>query len=386
MTKKTVGILTFQYANNYGALLQAYALVSFLEKSGHNPYIINYKVEPTTVYSYLTHPISLVRKVFEKKAFSAKYLFNKNSEQHGRIRETEYTPLFDEFRRSHLPITKESYNYARLVQDHPRADAYIVGSDQVWAADFIFNSPAFLLKFAPGNIRKISYAPSFGKAKLENYLRPIFRREISKFHAVSVREKSGVSLIKCLTGITPSHVIDPTLLLTDYSEIIDYSLVPEHPYLLSYRLAQSTALTQWLNSVITEIATHLKLPVYTVSTSACEHFPLVGEELTPTPGQLLGLIEKSSFFATNSFHGSVFAIIFRVAFMSFARDSAPDKQNLRMMELLSSLQLSELYCSDSVKPEQVTEMLPLSIDFDKAHDELEQLRRNSANFLLSALS
>lgn len=78
-----------------------------------------------------------------------------------------------------------------------------------------------LKNFAPENARRISYAASFGKARLERYLQPVFCEQVSQFHAVSVREQSGVYLVNTLTGADAKHVVDPTLLLTDYTQIID---------------------------------------------------------------------------------------------------------------------------------------------------------------------
>lgn len=383
--EKKIGVLTLHRSNNYGAMLQAYALSKFLRELGYEPFIVNYHMESATVRAYLTQPLAFLAKIAGKNVFSWDFVKSKFSGLKGKSRESEFARIFEDFREQHLLIAPQIHDYESLRADPPEAYAFIVGSDQVWAADFVFSSPAFLLGFAGQGVKKISYAASFGKAYLERYLQPSFEAHIKNFDAISVRETSGVDLVRKLANLEATHVVDPTLLLTDYSEIIDYSLVPEGAYLFSYRLGQAESLTRWMNEALDAVAVNKSLPHYVVSTNAPPGAITSGEALQPTPGQLLGLIERASLFATNSFHGSVFALLLRTDFLTFARDSAPDKQNLRLTELLSNLGLSDRYCAPGLGQEEVLEKLVLPCEFDRAFDALAGRREESAAFLKQAL-
>jgi hypothetical protein len=382
---KKIGVLTLLRSNNYGAMLQAYALSKFLCELGYEPFIVNYHMESASVRTYLTQPLVFLAKVAGKSALSWNFIRSKVSDWKGKSSEGEFTRIFEKFREEHLRITKQVYNYESLKSDPPEAYAFVVGSDQVWAADFVFSSPVFLLGFVGKDVKKISYAASFGKAELERYLQPVFKIHITDFDAVSVREKSGVDLIRNLANFDATHVVDPTLLLTDYSEIIDYSLVPEGEYMFSYRLGQSEELTRWMNETLDAIGASESLPHYVVSTNSAKSTITSGEALQPTPGQLLGLIERANLFATNSFHGTVFALLLRTRFLTFARDSASDKQNLRLTELLSTLGMDDRYCAPVLGQSEVLEKSAAPCRFDKAFETLADRRDASAAFIEHAL-
>ncbi|MEL6933090.1 MAG: polysaccharide pyruvyl transferase family protein [Pseudomonadota bacterium] len=380
-----IAILTLQNSNNYGAMFQAYALSTYLRREGHDVFFINYYQDVPTTFDYLCKPFAFVGKVLGKGAFSFKFLRGKRIEARGKAVEQGFLEIFDRFRSQYLNIPAGAVHFADLSAACPEADSFIVGSDQVWAADFVFSSPAYLLAFAPPGARKISYAASFGKAKLERYLQHTFRKEIKTFQAVSVREKSGVAIVDELAGLGAVHVVDPTLLISDYSEILDYSLVPQGEYVFSYRLSQSADLTQWADDAVAAVARDMGLPLYSVSTNARGSADENVRHLQPTPGQLLGLIEKAHFFVTNSFHGTVFAINLRTRFLTLARDAAKDKQNLRLEELLDCADASNNFCAPFLSSDKVLFKLASPQDFDAMHERLRPRRLTSTEFLNNAL-
>lgn len=380
-----IAILTLQNSNNYGAMFQAYALSTFLERAGHEVFLINYHQDVPTPSDYVRKPLSFIGKVLGKRALSIKFLKGKRIESHGKMIERGFLEVFDQFRREYLNIPSKPVSFSELAENCPNADAFIVGSDQVWAADFVFSSPAYLLAFVPPSSRKISYAASFGKAKLERYLQSTFRDQVRTFHAVSVREKSGVAIVGALADLDAHHVVDPTLLISDYSEIIDYSLVPEGEYVFAYRLSQAADLTKWTDEAVAAVARNLRMPLYAVSTNAPEGEGDNARYLQPTPGQLLGLIEKARFFVTNSFHGTIFALNFRTRFLTFARDTAKDKQNLRLNELLDCVDAPQNFCGPFLDLSEVLAKVSATQDFDAIHARLQPRRLASIAFLRNAL-
>lgn len=380
-----IAILTLQNSNNYGAMLQAYALSTYLEQAGHDVFFINYDQDRPTPSAYLAKPFSFVGKILGKGALSFNFLRGKRIESRGKTVEREFLGIFEQFRNRYLNITPKQVHFSELAANCPKADAYIVGSDQVWAADFVFSSSAYLLGFAPANARKISYAASFGKDKLERYLQGTFRDQIKTFHAVSVRESSGADIVRDLAGIEAVHVSDPTLLISDYSEIVDYSLVPEGDYVFCYRLSQAEDLSHWTARAVGAVAENMGLPLYGVSTNAPESEGDDIRHLQPTPGQLLGLIQKARFLVTNSFHGTVFAINFRTRFLTLARDNAKDRQNLRLQELLDFAGAPQNFCEPFLALNEVLSRAAVAQDFDAMHARLQPRRLASMAFLKDAL-
>lgn len=377
-----IGIITFQRANNYGAMFQAYALSKYLEQQGHDVFILNYATDDqervsfsSKLYKFIVvHRCSF--KHFYKRIF-LQAIVNQ--------REKLFVDKFIAYRKQHLKLTSKSYTYEDLCTQHPMADVYITGSDQVWNTDFTSCSMGYLLAFLPDGIKRISYAASFGKKVLDSKYHQKFKDELIKFTAISVREKNGLDIVQDVASIDATLVVDPTFLLSDYSELIDYSLVPEKPYIFVYRLSQNRALTTWMSALIKKASNKENLPVYTVSTNGCYKDKEYGEQLIPTPGQFLGLLEKANFFVTNSFHGSVFSILFKTPFIVTARDQFPDQQNLRMVELLNNFRLSERYLPPFASFEQIDDILNNTFDFDEIHNRVRDYKKTSEDFLKFAL-
>lgn len=390
MSKKTIGILTLQNSNNYGAMYQAYALSKYLETKGHKVFILDYEMirDSVTVTAYLKHPIAFIQKLLYRKEQIISNLLNHKSSSTHLDRKKDFVAIFDDFRKKHLKITPKDYNYEKLLSNCPKADIFICGSDQVWAADFLFTSPAFLLGFVPKAAKRVSYAASFGKNKLESYLENIFTKYINQFDAVSVREKSGVNIVNHYSKNKATHVLDPTLLLNkeDYSEIIDYSLVPDKSYIFVYKLNQSKELSDWMDNSINRIARKNNLSVLAVSTNLVFPFDESWKNLHPTPGQLLGLIEKSELTITNSFHGTVFSIVLETKFLSMARDKYKDKQNVRMEELLSNLGLEKFYCEPFLDVQKVYDKLSCKYEYKDVFSKLKGFRKTSEYFLDKAIN
>jgi len=383
--KKKIGIVTLHMSNNYGAMYQVYALSKVLKNLGYEVFVLNYCMESTKLSAYLKRPVTFVRKILAKKVFSLGFLKSKTDEAQGKKRETLFGQHFANFRAKYLNITPTEYDYASLQASPPNAYAYITGSDQVWATDFEFMSPAFLLGFVPKGTKRIAYAPSFGKGELEPYLRSSFKTHIQKFDAISVREKSGVKIVENVGGLKATHVLDPTLLLENYEEIIDYSLVPKEPYIFTYRLGQEATLSDWMSDCLNAVADEKGLPIYSVTTNSSDGFVDLGTSLEPTPGQMLGLIKKAAFFATNSFHGTVFALQFKTQFLTFARDMSTDKQNLRLTDLLKIANAESVFCGPYLSVDDVVIKSKGAIDFDRAHNLIAQQRVLSNTFLNDAL-
>lgn len=381
---KKVGILTLQFSNNYGAMYQVYALSRKLESIGCDVTIIDYKMDSPSLWTYLKHPVALLEKLLERKAFSIDFLKNRRQVMNSYIAEENVKSVFDRFRSDFLNISNKAYTFKDLKNENLRFDTIIVGSDQVWAADFIFSSPAYLLAFVGSTVKKIAYAPSFGKKNLERYLVKTFRKYSKSIEFLSVREHSGVELVKNITGRSVQKVVDPTLLLDSYDQIISNALVPSEEYMVCYRLDQESSLANWFIENVDQLSKKLNLKVVYISPNTDSNYA-PWDSLIPSPGELLGLIKNASLVATNSFHGTVFSLLLNTNFMVFSRDTFPDKQNLRMIELLGGVNLLHRFVDFNRDNQELADIAGEAVNWDRVNELLRIERELSMKFLLESL-
>ncbi len=215
---RTVGILTLSNSDNYGAVLQAYALRKFLCSNDYNVFFVPHAPTEKSKKRYLTAPIATIEKAYGL-GFGA--VWNGYSRKKNGSKTEAFRDIFSSFRAEFLGLTSTRLSYDDLVRDPPLADAFVVGSDVVWGYDAYFNDAAYLLGFCGSCARRVSYAASFGKTRIERYQEPIFAAKLSQFDAISVREQSAAIILEKL-GITKAHVVcDPTFLIDDFEELDD---------------------------------------------------------------------------------------------------------------------------------------------------------------------
>jgi hypothetical protein len=200
-----IGIITFHWGTNYGGVLQSYALQNFLTKQGHDAYMINY---------YPVTPSESIWKCIKTK--QPRVLLNNLITY---FKERNFVP----FRNKHLSLTKRYYSLEELVRAPPEMDVYVCGSDQVWNPYIIktYGKP-YYLRFGPDNIKRVSYAVSFGCINYPQKELEIITPWIEKFDKLSVRENSGLSILKNAKIDNVALMPDPTLLFTreDLDELL----------------------------------------------------------------------------------------------------------------------------------------------------------------------
>mgnify|MGYP000969965076 CR=1 FL=1 len=381
-----IGIITFHNTSNYGAVLQAYALSRFLELSGHEVYFIDYKRKPDSgLIQNLTHRISIALKMLSTPSLVISYFRSKGKTGSKSTylstkseRNEKQNELFNEFRRKYFKMSELNYNTpAELKKNPPLYDAYIAGSDQIWGHGRTTFSDAYFLNFGPKNIRRVSYAPSFGSPILKKPWHKDLRKKISKFDYVSVREKSGAEIIKEVCNLEVKHVLDPTLLLKDYSTIT--TKIDLDPYLFIFKLKQRKELESSFKNLTSCIAKELKLNTITV-----DPMTVLDEKELCSIERFLGYIKSASFMITNSFHGTVFAIIHNINFICCPRTLSAEGQNDRMLGLLTDLDLSDRFF-DFEMTTDYSQIINSEINWSEVNTRLERLRESSIKFLEDAL-
>ena len=196
-----IGIITFwESTDNYGQVLQAYALQQVLKDMGHEPYQIRYSLKASQtnipqssllkkiIKLLLVYPlvISLKRRKKQREDLVCRTII----EEKNKIRK------FHQFRNEYISQSERIYySIEEIRKDPPIADCYITGSDQVWTMLLnIEGNNAYFLDFGAPSIKRIAYAASFGRSSYPAAIQPILKEKLSKFDAISVREKEGVDI------------------------------------------------------------------------------------------------------------------------------------------------------------------------------------------------
>lgn len=318
-----IGIITFHASFNYGSMLQAYALQTFLEREGHDVEIINFRTakqksmypKPIRFNNYGNVKQNIKRLLFEPNTILP--LLKKWS-------------LFDKFLHNRLKITKEYSTVEELIQANFKYDLLITGSDQIWNTDCGDFSEAYFGNFINSTIPKIAYAVSMGPHP-ETKDPEFYKSEVMNFKAISVREQRTKSFLEN-NGICDNAqvVLDPTMLLEkeDYLNIINPKPLINKDYVFYYTPFGPN------HKVLKEAATIAKekgLPIicdnsYYVNAlkeySNVIPYPAVG------PEQFLNLIMNAKAVCGESFHLMIFSIIFGKEFYCINGDVDSRIQNL----------------------------------------------------------
>lgn len=326
-----INTITCHDVYNVGASLQAYALCAYLQSQGHEARIIDYKPD------YLSRHYSLSwvnNPRFDKPLVRELFLLAKLPSRL-KARRSERKQKFDAFREMYLPLTKRYDSFEALKNDPPKADVYIAGSDQIWNPLFQNGKdPAFFLQFAPRDTKCLSYAASFAGDRLTDEDRARIAPWLQTFDAISVREKSGVSLVQSM-GFDGVQVCDPVFLRSkeQWDEI---ALPPtEQDYIFVYDFEG--------NSLIRELAIKMREQSgkKIVAVFENEYADCVLNDLGPR--EFVGAIKAASTVISNSFHATAFSLIFHTDMLVVDRSEGI---NARMRDLLGSVGLSDrLICA-----------------------------------------
>lgn len=342
-SNKKVGILTStpSFINNYGAILQAYALQTQLMKLHMEPYIMKYADEHEYVQGKASIWQRLRGTIFNPNvSFRAKYRTVLQKVKHQSV-----YPLFSQFQKEHIRFYNNEYmNYQALGKAAKDFFAFITGSDQVWnpRVHHGINDPGYFLQFVPEGVKRISYAPSMGVNAIPESCVETLNRYIRSFDSVSIREESGRQIIKEKCGLDVPVMLDPTLLLDseDYNAISDCSINPDKPYIVCYLFGK-------IPQVQKTIASIAKTYGYTIVNIPAGLDTKFKTDFRIGPRQFIGLISKAALVCTDSFHATVFAILYKKTFMAFCREDETKtsiNMNSRITDLLKTLKLEDGWC------------------------------------------
>lgn len=367
-----VGIITYHFVPNYGAAMQAWALQKYLTNLGHEVFLIDYRPSHLTTGGYFHFPhdrwtlrADLV--IAYQKVMGLKQWLKGDGGK--RLR-------FEQFHQEHLNLSDRSYRSKRqLRQNPPQADVYICGSDQIWNASEQFGiDSSYFLDFAPKSVKRISYAASFGRPKVHPRFESATADLIRSVDAISVREQSGVGIVKELSDRDAEWVPDPTLLVNDgYPEAVLPADRAED-YIFSYTLRSR----ELVSNIERQMAAATGLSVVSPTTLAASGH---GE---PGPLVWLGYIKSAKLVITNSYHGTLFSIIFKKPFVFVGLSGAKAGFNERANSLLHGLGLQDRMM-DSYDEDRLGLILSAEIDWDSVGLKIDRWREQANSYLLNAI-
>lgn len=327
-----VAILTQPLCNNYGGILQNYALQAILRRLGHEPVTLNTPV-PKASYPQWRLAMSCGKRLLRKYLMGDPAIVYVNPLlQHRKA--IENATSHQQFIEQHIQIEEVSLPLTRDFYLSHNFDAYVVGSDQVWRPRYNQYLSNFYLDFTQdADVRRVAYAASFGVDEWESdrQTTSLLRELAQKFDGISVREQSGVSLCRENLGVDAEWVLDPTMLLTaeDYLQLVDAGKRKEEkPYIGVYLLD----LTKEKVAAVERLARKLSLDVKYLGRMTRKEYPSVESWLAG--------IANAECVVTDSFHGTVFSIIFKKQFLTignYARGNARFESLLSMFDLMGRL-------------------------------------------------
>lgn len=318
-----VGILTFHRPANYGAVLQAYGLLTVLQRLGHEAYVIDYSQD------YILRLYKAVRiKSFGQWFRLALHPRTFIHEIMCTYKRSRRNRAFADFRRRKL----------RLIQpeETDMMDALVVGSDQVWNMEMTGGDKSYFLPDAGFGQLKIAYAASAGQCtSLETTLCGDILRLISEFDAVSVRETSLGTFLKGRLHMDFPTVLDPTLLAGRevFQNLVSRRYIPKKKYLLSFSLTKSDVQESFARVVAREAGIPHVITLVGMNEFRENRDKVCKAEVE----QFVSLVAGASFVVTSSFHGTAFSILFRKPFITVGRS---ESHVSRMKSLLEMLGLS----------------------------------------------
>lgn len=381
-----VGILNLQEVNNFGCVLGAYALLKSIGNfKDFDAELIDYRPAELNKSFFSRIKRILIRNKFYGIRYTVNSYFknrstykmlNSNLQLSEKNSDKRYK-RFEAFRNSFL---KRSIPYSAITVDNaPEYDIYLVGSDVVWLLDDLYlgNSPAFL-KFTDGkNCRRISYAASLGEMPYEfgnrRAVRELYRKGLSNFDMVSVREKVSAKYLSELYHEKIWCCIDPTLLLdsSDYEVIVNNSEGSGiNEYIYVYMLDDTGA----LYDVINRISKETGLPIVRCCDQINGYQNVISEAEGDGPAEFLDRVKNAALVITNSFHAVCFSILYRKNFFAVRRTI----QAYKTEELLKRLNLMDRYLDLSAD-------FLSSIDYDSVYEYLNTWRAESQDYLEKAL-
>lgn len=365
--QKSTGTVTWLSHRNFGTILQAYALQKTINSLGYDNKIIDDK---NIINSIPRKKFSILRLLR-----SIPVLYPKRAEFNSR--NAEAIRRYDDFKSRYLAIDSRWCNRKELSE---RYDAFIAGSDQIWSPNVPFDD-YYYLSFT--DRPKIAYAPSLGVSQYPEQTVAVVKPLLEKFSSLSVREPQGAEILNSHFGLSVEVVCDPTLLLQkeDWNTFVSDSSSDSDspsPYALCYFLTYNKKYIDMAREYCRKHSLQMKVLVV-----SHEFVGLSDDEVYTGPAGFIEYVSKANVILTDSFHGTIFSLIFNKPFYTFRRfdDTSVLSQNSRVENLLSYVGLTDRLIGQTFEKLNDNE-----ITWDIVDKSLSQMRDKSLLYLKDSLA
>ena len=368
--QKKIGIITMHRINNYGSVLQAFALQYIIEKMGFDVQLIDYNYP--NIFQY-TRGVALPKNDWKAKVIKGMSWLHPYN---------RYDYKFQDFRNRYFKLSSYYKDFDVIHQKAISYDLYITGSDQVWNPTFTKGDTTFLLDFAEKNANKISYASSFSCTQLGKEYEATYSELLAQYQAISVREWGGVELVKRLTGQQAVITVDPTLLLDDnaWKTVVSKRCRYSKNYILLYVLSYSFNPIPYIYDLALYLSKKLNLRIVVLGKHPyLSKYKNVESVLDAGPLEFLQLIENAVCVVTSSFHGTAFSVNYKKPVYAVVNGKNDDD---RISSFLSDVSLDK-----SIIPVRTPlETIPLDMNLEFSWNILNQKRKYSLSYLENAIN
>lgn len=373
-----IGVVTTSYANNYGALLQTYALQRFLNENLNQDAIALDYLPP-----WNRHPWGVLAKPRTFKDLLASIYTLLHVKNYVRMKKR--AKANQRFRDQFIKLSEQQFFSVEDLQAYKdECQCLVCGSDQIWNVDMRADKmphPVFFLQFAKNwdNVLKIAYAPSVADPIPEDAKETV-KDYISIFDALSVREISDISPVQALTETKVHHVLDPVFLLSQqqWSDITAPSPI-EEKYILCYFLSYGS----FSDKIVKKLQEMTGYKVVNLNVNNYDKFHSDKVIWNGGAQDFLSLIKNAEFVCTNSFHGTAFSIVFRKNFVVVNKK----RGNSRLQSLQTVFGLDDRFVSEDTWEEWVNSVTQemLTVDYSAMEEKIQQKIDESKAYLKRVL-
>lgn len=361
-----IELITLHRVRNYGSSLQTLATQLFFEENGFDVEVIDY-------YQGRYSSLGLLKRLKNKSkrlennvamllaaqiAISFSYIKKKI--------------IFDSFLKKYIHLSPKIYKTEDdLLANYPAADAYCTGSDQVWNSHWNegIDAPLYL-SFLKKDEYRFSYASSIGNSSLSDEEKLAILPYLEKYEHITVRENKGVDILSEIGIKNVTQMLDPTLLF-DYGRWNKYTSnkFKNKKYIVTYNLHHDSRIDEYANL----LGKQKGIKVYNISYNWHDVVRKGHLKWCPSVEEYLGLIRDAEYVVTDSFHATVFSLIFSTKFI----DIYPQEASSRLRSLLELTGLTERGF-DNMPPIEAADAM---IEFDKVHAVICEEKKRAYNYI-----
>lgn len=385
--KKIALVINYDY-HDYGGMLQAFATQKALTKLGVDSEAINYDNLKADInrrkWKYFLSNIVDVTIVKEKSRIIGKKLRMK-FDSSLREKMNQRDSAFNQFCHDCFKVSRKFESWADLNEACQDYDGVIVGSDQLWLPSNVAGD-YYTLTFAPDEIKKISYATSFGVGVIPQKMKEKYSTFLNRINYLSAREISGQKIIKDITGRDVPLVCDPTMLLEkeDWDEVTTDKKRVDNDYIFCYFMGDNPEQRDFVKRLAKKDNCKIVALLHLDQYIASDELYIDDAPYNISPADFVSLVKNAKYVCTDSFHGTVFSIIFSKIFFTFKRfnKKASLSTNTRLTSLLNTLGLNNRLFTGYESIEENLEVKNYSV----IQENLRKFREDSIKYLITSIN